>query len=242
MRNLSPQNSQILLRAVLVASLCGASALAGQAPSTQAPSTSTHKTTHKHKHPVAAPVVIPAPPPEPVAVVPAAPELPLWPVNDKPTDATITWDSRGLSIEASNSSLRQILDDVAAVTGAKVDGLGPDERIFGSFGPGRANDVIFQLLHGSDYNVLMIGDQGQGTPRQILLTSRSGAAMPANPNPSPSTDEEADTDDQPQPNRPNYPPGASRAPMQFSPQQQRMQHQHPGPPGQPQPDAGNNPQ
>ena len=240
MRTFSPHNSQrilgVLLAATLAAALCGAPTLTAQAPST-----STHKTAHKHKHSVAAQAETPAPQTEPVAATPPAPEHPHRPVNDKPVDAIITWDSSGLSIQAANSSLKQILDDVAAVTGARVEGLGPDQRIFGAFGPGRANDVLSQLLQGSGYNVLMIGDQGQGTPRQVLLTSSNGVTGPANANPNPSSDEDADTDDQPQPNRPNYPPGASRAP-QFSPEQQRMMHQHPGPPGQPQPDAGNNPQ
>jgi hypothetical protein len=236
MRNLSPHNSQRLLGALIAATLCGATMLAAQAPST-----STHKKANKHKHPVAAVAETPAPQPAIVAAAPPAPELPLWPVNDRPVDATITWDSHGLSIQADNSSLRQILDDVAAVTGAKVEGLGPDQRIFGEYGPGRANDVLSQLLQGSGYNVLMIGDQGQGTPRKVLLTSPNSTAVPVNPNPAPATDEDADTEDQPQFNRPNFPPGASRAP-QFSPEQQRMQHQHPGPPGQPQPDAGNTPQ
>lgn len=237
MRAILPHNSQRFFGALIAAILCGATVLAGQAPST-----STHKKANKHKHPVAAAAVgTTTPQPATVAAAPPAPELPLWPVNDKPVDATITWDSHGLSIQADNSSLKQILDDVAAVTGAKVEGLGPDQRIFGDYGPGRANDVLSQLLQGSGYNVLMIGDQGQGTPRKVLLTSPNSTAVPVNPNPAPATDEDADTEDQPQFNRPSFPPGASRAP-QYMAEQQRLQHQHPGPAGQPQPDAGNSPQ
>ena len=53
--------------------------------------------------------------------------------------------------------------------------MGADERIFGTYGPGPARDVLSQLLDGSGYNVLMVGDRGAGTPRRIVLTIRSGS-------------------------------------------------------------------
>jgi hypothetical protein len=97
-------------------------------------------------------------------------------VNETPGKPAITWDSQGLKIDATNSSLRQILNDVSTATGAKVEGFGTDERVFGEYGPGQARDVISQLLHGSGYNVLLIGDQGAGTPRQIVLSTRKAAS------------------------------------------------------------------
>jgi len=112
------------------------------------------------------------PAPAPVAPAPPPPELPHWPANSDPTQPAVTWDSHGLRIDAANASLHQILDQVASATGAKVEGMGTDERIFGEYGPGEARDVISQLLHGSGYNLLLIGDQGQGTPREIILSAR----------------------------------------------------------------------
>ena len=70
------------------------------------------------------------------------------------------------------------MNDVSAATGAKFEGLGADQRIFGTYGPGKARDVLTQLLDGTGYNVLMIGDQGEGTPRQIVLTNRNGSNAP----------------------------------------------------------------
>jgi hypothetical protein len=99
--------------------------------------------------------------------------MPLWPVNEKPNPARVMWDSHGLQIDASNSSLVQIFGDVTTATGAKVVGLQHDERIFGKYGPGPARDVLAQLLQGSGYNVMMVGGEGLAAPNEILLTSRS---------------------------------------------------------------------
>jgi hypothetical protein len=63
---------------------------------------------------------------------------------------------------ATNSSLQQILSDVSTATGVKVEGTPGDQRVYGSYGPAPARDVLSQLLDGSGYNVLMIGDQGEG--------------------------------------------------------------------------------
>jgi hypothetical protein len=160
--------------------------------------------------------------------------------------ATVVWNSQGLSIDATNASLSQILKDVSSATGAKVEGFGADQRIFGTYGPGPARDVLTRLLYGSGYNILMIGDQGQGTPRSILLTTQSkgGATQVANDNnESPANDDSADADEQPEQPQPQPPglrngfaPGAPpRSPQQIMQEmQQRQQQQQPpqGPPPQ----------
>ena len=168
-----PRCLRLLFLSVLTAgTLCAA----GQQPASQkaSPQAAARKPVHHRKRPA------PATPTTPVSVAPPAPKLPDWPVNDHPTDATVVWNSQGLRIEASNSSLKQILKDVAASTGIGVQGLATDERIFGVYGPGKARDILAKLLDGSGYNVLMIGDQGEGTPRQILLSTQpKGDAPPA---------------------------------------------------------------
>ncbi|HZP06105.1 MAG TPA: hypothetical protein VFB43_14480 [Terracidiphilus sp.] len=119
---------------------------------------------------------------EPASATPAPPPPPDWPINDKPAPATVVWDSQGLRIDAANSSLQQILKDVSTDTGTKVEGMNADQRVFGSYGPGPANEVLSQLLSGTGYNVLMIGDQGAGTPRQIVLSSKPSGPAPAGGN------------------------------------------------------------
>ncbi len=55
--------------------------------------------------------------PPPVAQTPPPPPMPDWPVNDKPSPASVVWDASGLRINASNSSLQQILNEVSTETG-----------------------------------------------------------------------------------------------------------------------------
>jgi len=217
----------------------GAQTLAAQTPATPAAPAPLHKPVHPHAHPSPAhPLTPPAPVVTPALVTPPAPELPNWPVKEKPNEASITWDSQGLRIDAANSSLEQILKDVSTATGVKVEGMGSDERIFGSYGPGQARDVLSQLLQGSGYNVLMIGDQGQGTPRQIVLTARnSGGPEPAKAGPATTPDEDTDVDEPPQqqeprlgnpPFRPGFAPGGPpRTPQQIQEMQQRQQQAQP---------------
>lgn len=158
-----------------------------------------HRTAHARRKPSAAktathPALAQAPAPEPV--VPAAPPLPNWPANNKPVEAMVVWDSHGLLVQASNSSLDQILKDISLKIGAKVEGAGADERIFGTYGPGPARDVLAQLLDGSGYNILMVGDQGAGTPRKIVLSGRpkGPAPPPGNNSPALNNDNQPDND------------------------------------------------
>jgi hypothetical protein len=174
----------------------------------------------------------------PTPVTPPVPILPHWPANDKPAEAAVTWDSQGLRIEAANSSLRQIMKDVSAATGAKVEGMGADERVFGVYGPGQARDVLSQLLQGCGYNVMMVGDLGQGAPRQIVLSSRHSGDTPkpaSNSVESNNDDEDTDADEQPQPqpqplvpvpNRPAIlPVGSPHAPQQIMQEMQQRPQQ-----------------
>ena len=93
--------------------------------------------------------------------------------NQPPNPAMVRWDSRGLEIEASNASLDQILHQVAAQTGTRLDGRIWDQRIFGKYGPGPACDVLTKLLDGAGYNFFISGTRGSGVPREIILTSPS---------------------------------------------------------------------
>jgi hypothetical protein len=189
-----------------------ASAQTPQGPS--APGAQQKARTHSAKSHAAAKRAAPEPPP--------APPAPNWPVNDHANPASVTWDSRGLRIEASNSSLQAILRQVSVATGTKVEGLGADQRVYGAYGPGQAREVLSQLLQGSGYNVLLAGDLGMGAPRQILLSSRHGGGAAPGGVTSPgqdanNNDEDAppdnEVDEQPPP-PPPQPMAPNQAPMQ----------------------------
>ncbi len=193
------------------------------------PAAPTHKSVHPHKKPLAA---VPAPQPQPaLPPAPVLPPPPNWPANDLPAAASVVFDSRGLLIVASNSSLAQILKDVSTDTGAKVEGMGADQRIFGTYGPGPARDVLSQLLDGSGYNVLMVGDRGAGTPRRIVLTIPPGSTMQNTANktpPSPNNDD-ADSDQQapePEAEQEQPPPNSTAPPVPVRTPQQMIQERN----------------
>lgn len=165
------------------------------------------------------------------AGAPAA-QIPQWPVNQKPGQPVVTWNSHGLSIDASNSSLQQILKDVSMATGAKVEGMTGDQRVFGIYGPAPARDVLSQLLQGAGYNVLMLGDLGEGTPQQVLLSARRAPTNSQAPNANSDDDSGGDDDSAPDndaddqqaqpPMRPGFPGGFPRTPQQLLEERQRM--------------------
>lgn len=204
----------------------------------------TRSRTHR-RHAAAKPAAQEAKPPVPSA--PPAPKVPDWPANKKPTDASVVWDSHGLFIQASNSSLDQILTEVALKTGAKLEGMGADERIFGAYGPGPARDVLNKLLEGSGYNILMVGDLGGGAPRRIVLSGRpAGSAQPAGPSTPANTesnqDEQQISNQAPQPYAPPrigvpgnapFPPVPVRSPQQTLQYRQQMMQTQPQPPNTP---------
>jgi hypothetical protein len=248
-----PVSSLALLAAA--ATLIAAGALLGaQAPAAQPPpppDASTQKPIHNRKrpnpaHPFVATVPVAPAAPEPVGT--PAPETPKWPAFDHAVQASILWDSQGLRIDAANSSLQQILQDVSTATGAKVEGLSSDERVFGAYGPGNARDVLSQLLQGSGYNVLMIGDEGQGVPRQVLLSMRQTAnAQPAAKTVPNDSSEEDEPDEPPAPQeaapiRPGFQPGIPpRSPQQIMQEMQQRQQQMQQQPNPQQPQPAANP-
>ena len=143
-----------------------------------------------------------APSPAPAAAAPASAAVPPS-MLDKPAEpARIDLVSGRLTIHADNSSLADILHRLTSDSGMSVDGLGADQRIFGSYGPGDPQEVLSSLLDGSGYNVVMLGRTESGTPKELSLSPRiAGLASngPARPQPQPQPDEDTEDDVQPQP-------------------------------------------
>jgi hypothetical protein len=139
-----------------------------------------------------------------------------------------------LSINAENASLSAILHQVATQSGMHITGLGNDERVFGSFGPGAPRDVLADLMNGTAYNLVLLGDLTNGAPRELILTpvTRAGES-PASSQPSPQAaadeavpeQETSDVNPPPPPQDvPPPPPGnpGVRTPQQLFEQLQQM--------------------
>lgn len=125
--------------------------------------------------------------PSPAVAVAATPPIS---VTDQPSQpATVTLKGAKLSIKANNSTLADILNQVSKAGGMKIDGLqtggAADERIFGSYGPGRPREVLSQLLDGCGFNVIMLGKTPAGTPKSLSLSPRAPGGVPNPPAQSP---------------------------------------------------------
>lgn len=140
---------------------------------------------------------------------------PSWPVNDPPAPPSVILDSQGLHIIADNASLSSILDQIATETGAKIEGLSEDERVFGDYGPGSPREVLAQLFNGANYNVLILGDLAQTEPIHVLLSPRRAGAS-SQPSGQPRQPEQEEDSPEPQEEQPQpyQPPVVNRPPNQ----------------------------
>jgi hypothetical protein len=168
----------------------------------------------------------------------AAPAAPVSMLLQPAQEARIVFTNNSLAIHAENSSLTAILHQFSTTSGMRITGLGNDERVFGSFGPGAPRDVLADLLNGTAYNLVLLGDLSNGAPRELILSPAThGADAPAvAAAPTPTTDDsapepEADIPQPPPPPdvspAPVTPPGQPgvRTPQQLFEQLQQMRQQ-----------------
>lgn len=171
----------------------------------------------------------PEPPP------PQAPAPPPTLEQSPPTPAQVTYSNGQLTILAQNATLSQVLRSVQSLTGASIDmpAGASNERVVGQLGPGQPRDVLNSLLHGSKFNYIILGVNGNpGAVQKVILTTPK-PATPVNtaqnnnpPPPEEPQDEENYGEPEPQPatpvppqfrHRPNMP---GRMPEGFNPVQQ----------------------
>lgn len=90
----------------------------------------------------------------------------------------VLWNGVALQVEATNVPLSSVLHEISLKTKLRITGSAPDERIFGTYGPGPMNLVLPALLDGLPINMLLTERTG-GAPGQLSLTSRTGMPTPA---------------------------------------------------------------
>ncbi|MEO6911490.1 MAG: hypothetical protein ABI158_11265, partial [Edaphobacter sp.] len=69
--------------------------------------------------------------------------------------AEVSYTGGKLFVSANNSSLNQILHDIARETGMKITGGIADQRVFGQYGPANPSKVLSTLLDGAGSNILL---------------------------------------------------------------------------------------
>jgi hypothetical protein len=125
--------------------------------------------------------------------------------------AEIVVSGNQIQVTANNSSLNAILREIARQTGMKITGGVSDERVYGSYGPAPASEVLASLLDGTGSNMIL-KMTASNTPDELILTPRSGGPSPPSPasgpveddvpdNPPPAPDARANPDTAPPPPR-----------------------------------------
>ncbi len=164
---------------------------------------------------------LPATPPTaqtaPIAAAPAA---------SKPSSTThraqVTFANGVLDVRADNSSLNQILRDIAHETGMKITGGVREERVFGHYGPATPDVILATLIDSNSTNMILRDSIGDA-PKELILTPRAGGPTPPNPNAQNFNGDDDGRDDQ-----------DNHLPPQMQTPQQRMGSQPFGRPAPPQ--------
>jgi hypothetical protein len=155
------------IRVIIAASFGLAASLPAQSPQTNRPA-QTQVSTLPATQPTA-------------PVAPAPPEYPLTPAQRPPQRAQVTYTNGTLSVSAENSSLNQILRQIATDTGMKITGGVADERVFGQYGPAVPAEILRELLDGTASNMVIV-QRDDATLAELILTPRQGGPTPPNPN------------------------------------------------------------
>ena len=127
------------------------------------------------------------PPAPPTSAPPAASALPSAVqsiANSAPAAsgrAKVQFANGLLTVNATDSSLNQILREISRITGMTITGGVKDERVFGTYGPADTGAVLTSLLNGTGSNMLLL-ESHNNSPRELVLTPRQGGPTPPSPN------------------------------------------------------------
>jgi hypothetical protein len=90
-----------------------------------------------------------------------------------------------LTVIAENSSLDQILREIARQTGMKITGGVTDQQVFGTYGPAAPSEVLGTLLDGSGSNMIL-RETAANELMELVLTPMQGTPSPPDLNARPS--------------------------------------------------------
>jgi len=130
------------------------------------------------------PTVIEPPQPAPVAPAVQQVQIPLRPEQMPPVPPKVTYQNGLLSVEATNSTLSDVLNGIRAKAGIQIEGIqGAQDRVAAKLGPAPAGVVLTGLLHGSRFDYMILGRVDQpDIVQRVILTPASGSGLAANSN------------------------------------------------------------
>jgi hypothetical protein len=119
---------------------------------------------------------------QPAAEIPR-PAVSLRPSQMPAVPPRVSLDNGALTIVAENSTMADVLTQLRAATGIKIETLGgpSGERIAARIGPAPVRDVILSLVQGSGYDFIILGVEGRpdAVERLILTPKASSGAVTA---------------------------------------------------------------
>lgn len=95
-------------------------------------------------------------------------------IQERP--ASVEYLDGRVAVLADNSSLSEIIRDVARRAGMAVQGDVVDERVFGSYGPAAPAEVLTALLKGTGSNMLVVANASRAS--ELILTPKQGPPTP----------------------------------------------------------------
>ena len=90
--------------------------------------------------------------------------------------ASVEYADGQVAVLAENSSLSEIIRDVARRAGMAVKGSIVDERVFGTYGPAAPAEVLAELLKGTDSNMMVLA--GKSHVPELILSPKQGEPTP----------------------------------------------------------------
>lgn len=90
--------------------------------------------------------------------------------------ANVEYVNGQVAVLAENSSLSEIIRDVARRAGMAVKGTVVDERVFGTYGPAAPAEVLTELLKGTGSNMIVLA--GTSHAPELILTPKQGGPTP----------------------------------------------------------------
>jgi hypothetical protein len=93
--------------------------------------------------------------------------------------ATVEYTDGRIAVTADNSSLKDILREIARRAGMAVEGSVIEERVFGQYGPGAPAEVLSALLVGTGTNIMVAS--GKSHAPQLILSPQHGGPTPPDP-------------------------------------------------------------